>query len=90
MWSTRSHVLSLIIHSTAVLGYNYGTVNSDADPYVIAMVNNASVGPDGTSSPASTQTHRLMEVNQQGHGGISRSRWISRTSHLQHPCENFH
>jgi hypothetical protein len=53
MWPTRSYVLGLVIHSTAVVGYNYGAVNNDADPYVIAMVNNASVGPDGMSSVAS-------------------------------------
>jgi hypothetical protein len=52
MWSTRRCILGLALHFAAVASYDYnidGAINRDAEPYVIAMVNNASMGPDGTS-----------------------------------------
>ena len=49
---TRRCILGLALRFAAVAGYDYdidGAINHDAEPYVIAMVNNASMGPDGTS-----------------------------------------
>ena len=43
MWSTQRNLLCLAFHLTVVAG----AINHDAEPYVIAMVNNASMGPDG-------------------------------------------
>jgi hypothetical protein len=43
MWSAQSVVFGLALHLTAVAG----AIDHDAEPYVIAMVNNASLGPDG-------------------------------------------
>ena len=47
MWSTRSVISCLALQLTAVAG----AINHDAEPYVIAMVNNASMGPDGMYAP---------------------------------------
>jgi hypothetical protein len=46
MPSFRS-ALSLVLHLTSVFGYNYGSLNQDAEPYVVAMFGNESTGPDG-------------------------------------------
>jgi hypothetical protein len=43
MWSTQSPILCLALQLTAVAG----AINHDAEPYVVAMVNNAFMGPDG-------------------------------------------
>lgn len=49
MKPAQSQVLALALQlATVVAQEGYGSVNHDAQPYVIAMVNNASVGPDGT------------------------------------------
>jgi hypothetical protein len=50
MWSTWGCILGLALHLRPVAGYDYntdGAINHDAEPYVIAMANNASIGPDG-------------------------------------------
>lgn len=62
MWSSRSHVLALALHFTTVVCYDYGSINQDAEPYVIAMVNNASVGPDGMSCYQAPSTHKLTKM----------------------------
>ena len=43
---SKGHVLGLALQLTDVVAQN-----RDAEPYVIAMVNNASVGPDGAPLP---------------------------------------
>ena len=51
MWSTQRCILGLALHLTAVTSTVYntnGAINHDAQPYVMSMVNNASIGPDGT------------------------------------------
>jgi hypothetical protein len=39
--------LILALHLTSVFGYDYGSLNQDAEPYVVAMFGNESTGPDG-------------------------------------------
>jgi hypothetical protein len=46
MLSLRS-ALILALHLPVVFGYNYGSLNQDAEPYVVAMFGNESIGPDG-------------------------------------------
>jgi hypothetical protein len=46
MPSFRS-ALILALHLTSVFGYDYGSLNQDAEPYVVAMFGNESTGPDG-------------------------------------------
>ena len=46
MSSFRS-ALILALHLPVVLGYDYGKLNHDAQPYVVAMFGNESTGPDG-------------------------------------------
>jgi len=73
MRSTQSSILGLALHVTAVIGYDYntdGAINHDAEPYVIAMVNNASIGPDGTYTSGFCKYH-ANEMDQQGRGGTS-------------------
>lgn len=50
MWPGLEQMLVLALQAPTALGYSYGTINHDADPYVIAMRNNVSTGPDGKFS----------------------------------------
>ena len=45
----RSYAVLLALYSSAVLANIYTGVDHDVDPYVVAMSNNASIGPDGIS-----------------------------------------
>jgi hypothetical protein len=47
MRPTIRHRLCLGLILGGVMATNYGAINHDAEPYVISMVNNASVGLDG-------------------------------------------
>lgn len=56
-------LIGLALHFAAVLGYDYGAINHGAEPYVVAMFNNASIGPDGkpSSKPFSTDPLTRMD-----------------------------
>ena len=47
----------MALNLTTIVASEHGVTNPDAEPYVIAMVNNASVGPDGTVFPSSEVDH---------------------------------
>jgi hypothetical protein len=62
MPSFRS-ALILALHLTSVFGYDYGSLNQDAEPYVVAMFGNESTGPDGMLSPEPLLRNTLTEMN---------------------------
>jgi len=62
MPSFRS-ALILALHLTAVFGYDYGSLNHDASPYVVAMFGNESVGPDGMLSPKPSSINSLTQMD---------------------------
>ena len=62
MSSFRS-ALILALHLPVVLGYDYGKLNHDAQPYVVAMFGNESTGPDGMLPPEPLPRNTLTEMN---------------------------
>jgi hypothetical protein len=62
MSSFRS-ALILALHLPVVLGYDYGKLNHDADPYVVAMFGNESTGPDGMLLSKPSVTNSLTKTN---------------------------
>jgi hypothetical protein len=65
MPSFRS-TLILALHLTAVFGYDYGSLNHDAEPYVVAMFSNESIGPDGMLFSEASVTTSLTKFDQLG------------------------
>jgi hypothetical protein len=61
MPSFRS-ALVLALHLPAVLGYDYGKLNHDAEPYVVAMFANESMGPDGMLFSKLSVTNSLTRM----------------------------
>jgi len=61
--SSFGSALVLALHLTVVFGYNYGSLNHDAQPYVVAMFSNESAGPDGMlfSKPLLTNSLTRMD-----------------------------
>jgi len=49
MWPEMAEILLLALQVNTAIGCAYGIINHAADPYVIAMRNNVSTGPDGKS-----------------------------------------
>jgi hypothetical protein len=47
-----------------VFGYDYGLVNQDAEPYVVAMFGNESMGPDGMLSSKPSVMDPLTKMNE--------------------------
>lgn len=63
MPTSRLVLINLAFHLAAVLGYDYGAINHGAEPYVVAMFNNASIGPDGKASSGPFSTHLLTRMD---------------------------
>lgn len=57
MWQIRGLTIGMALYLRAIVVSDHGFTNPDAEPYVIAMVNSASVGPDGTMYPSSEVDH---------------------------------
>jgi hypothetical protein len=60
MLSPRS-ALILALHLPVVLGYDYGSLNHNAEPYVVAMFSNESMGPDGMLIPEPSVANSLTK-----------------------------
>ena len=57
MWQIRVLAIGMALNLTTIVASEHGVTNPDVEPYVIAMMDNASVGPDGTVFPSSEVDH---------------------------------